>query len=840
MSSPHDLNSPRPSDPWSIPDRRSTEGRKRSKDVSSNEEWLTASPSPTRSIGERIAQRFRIIKQVGRGGMGTVYEAQDELRDERVALKFLNESLLQDPAAARRFLKEARISIRLQHPCIMRVYEVHEDRGQHFFSMELISAENLREAMNRWESTKSRPTVQEALQTIVPLLDALEYAHQHTVHRDIKPENIAMPQDSSPILMDFGIAEAQRSLRTTPNRETVSTMRAGTPYYMAPEQIKNPEHVDSRADQYSIAVVIYEILTGELPIGYARSMAELLPNGYEAFGMQVDRALAPDPNDRFRDISSFKAALLDHATPRFHWSQWKRKHPHLATFILITTVITVGCVLWSTAQGRAQDRAREDKRAYGQAQVVMEANYQREQILQASALEWRSNRDWLERQFKLEQRAWNSGLTNFQQWSQLANISNQLNKARFIWEELEPELNSNGLPRRLASLTSIPSQARANTSAHAALSQALARSNEIEKAQLELTKLTTDLNNRHQATRISNQISTLLATENLPQGWLPDLTNISEHDLAGAVERGVRAVRTKLDTWNSLFGYHQAPDLSFIASPSNHLRRATFLIEQQDYASAVDDLSSAYRILTDWTTEVQSLRARTEKVWREAAKKEQTDFGMRFIWTGDRYWSLCEVTVMDFARFMTESPHLNKEVGTFWKAPGYPQGPTHPVVGIDRDTAVRFTVWISTQFNKRFPLTSRLPTREDWEVLLRQQANPYRIGLFTNQDEWESNHFATHYLDPGVPPGATTRPVASGPASTFGLFDCLGNVWEWCEEDFPLPRSFQHFGRPSTWILMGGSPDVRVSYHDYSPPGDNFVWLVRKDRIGFRPTFVRR
>lgn len=828
------------SSPWSIPNRKSSRPTRQTGSDQNTPTSTTSTSTGLPETGDHIAQRFQIIRRIGQGGMGIVYEAHDAVRDERVALKFLNPNLLPDTGATQRFLNEARISVRLQHPHILRVYEVHEDRCQRFFSMELLSAENLRDQMNRWETSQNRPTAEEALHLIAPLFDALEYAHRHTVHRDIKPENIAITKNGTALLMDFGIAEVQRSIQTTPNRETLSALRVGTPYYMAPEQIKSSGKVDARADQYSIAVVLYEMLSGELPIGLTRSLAELLPAGYESFGAQVDRALAPNPTDRFPDITSFKAALREHSEPQFHWRQWWRKHPKQAVFtgILLTLLSATG--LWRFAQDRINQRVLANESTYSQARRLAEANYQQEQILKNTTLEFRQNRVWLERQFNLERKAWESGLTNFNQWSQLISISNELNAATTLWNRLELLITPNGLPLELNSLSTNPTQVQTESNARTALSSAIEYSNRLARVQADFHLFTSQIAAEHSEQHLAEQAITIAENKDAPKEWFPQPFSPTLTDLKTLIETGIRTVRNQLTTWNGLFGFEEAPDLTFLASPSNHLQRATFFLEQTDYAGALTELSNAHHTLNSWIDEVKSLHQRSSEVWEQAIDKEETDFGMRFIKVGDRYWSLWEVRVMDFARFITDQTHLSKQAGSFWKNPGYPQGPTHPVVGIDRETAQSFSVWIETQFHRRIEAFGSLPTLEDWSTVLAEESQPFKIGLFVNREEWESNHFTTRYQDPGLPAGFKTRTVGLGKPTSRGLFDCFDNLWEWCQENYNLPQAYQHFGKSDTWMLLGGSPHLQISYHEFPPPSGEFVWLARKDHIGFRPTFIKR
>ena len=219
---------------------------------------------------EELAPRFpglTIEHLLGRGGMGVVYKARHKALDRDVALKVLPASVAADPAFAERFQREARALARLQHPNIVLVYDfgqtVDEAGGGHFWLvMEYVDGTNIRQAMRA-----AQVGPKEALAIVPQICDALQYAHERgVVHRDIKPENVLLDKAGRVKVADFGLAkmmehgELDRTL-------TGAGQVMGTPHYMAPEQWERPKDVDHRADIYSLGVVFYEMLTGELPVG---------------------------------------------------------------------------------------------------------------------------------------------------------------------------------------------------------------------------------------------------------------------------------------------------------------------------------------------------------------------------------------------------------------------------------------------------------------------------------------------------------------------------------------------------------------------------------------------
>ncbi len=214
---------------------------------------------------EEVAAAFpqlEVLDFIGQGGMGFVYKVRQANLDRTVALKILSPELGRDPAFAERFAREARVLGKLSHPNIVTVFEHGESGGFFYLLMEFVDGVNLRQAMRA-----GRFTPEQALAVVPGICDALQAAHAMGVwHRDIKPENILLGAQGGVKIADFGIA---RIVGDSGRNFTLTTTGAalGSAAYMAPEQHEKPHDVDHRADIYSLGVVIYEMLTGELPLG---------------------------------------------------------------------------------------------------------------------------------------------------------------------------------------------------------------------------------------------------------------------------------------------------------------------------------------------------------------------------------------------------------------------------------------------------------------------------------------------------------------------------------------------------------------------------------------------
>jgi serine/threonine protein kinase/type II secretory pathway pseudopilin PulG len=259
----------------------------------------------------KLFPQLEILELIGKGGMGAVYKARQPALDRFVALKILAPRSGDDRDFAERFTREARALAKLNHPNIVGVYDFGQAGRLNYFIMEYLDGPNLRQIE---QAGKLSP--REALEIIPQICAALQFAHDEgIVHRDIKPENILLDKKGRVKIADFGLAkilgQEPKDFRLTGARDVV-----GTPHYMAPEQLEKPLTVDHRADIYSLGVVFYEMLTGELPLG------KFQPPSSCARGMQIDvrldevvlHALEKSPERRYQQASQVKTAVETIAT----------------------------------------------------------------------------------------------------------------------------------------------------------------------------------------------------------------------------------------------------------------------------------------------------------------------------------------------------------------------------------------------------------------------------------------------------------------------------------------------------------------------------------------------
>jgi eukaryotic-like serine/threonine-protein kinase len=273
--------------------------------------------------GDLINGKYRLIRLIGDGGMGSVFEARHEYLGTVVALKFLHSELASRPGLVARFLREARLSASIKSDHIARVTDVDQaSDGAAYLVMELLEGQSLRELLD--SEGRLPPSV--ALDYTLQMLDGLEAAHAiGVVHRDLKPDNVFIvdtPKGKLVKLLDFGIAKL-RSSKELQGGLTRPGVMMGTPEYMAPEQAYAADSVDVRADVYSVGAILYEMLAGTRPAQgddpleiAAFIMAQKVPRLSqvdrtipEPLSAVVHRAMAPMPADRFTTVSELRAAL---------------------------------------------------------------------------------------------------------------------------------------------------------------------------------------------------------------------------------------------------------------------------------------------------------------------------------------------------------------------------------------------------------------------------------------------------------------------------------------------------------------------------------------------------
>jgi serine/threonine protein kinase len=297
--------------------------------------------APRPPTPEELAPHFpglAIEALIGRGGMGAVYRARQSALERTVALKVLHAHVAERSGFAERFGREARTLARLDHENLVTVHEFGQAGPWFYFVMEFVDGVGLRQML---EARSVSP--REALGLVAQICDALQYAHdQGVVHRDIKPENILVDRRGRVRILDFGLSKL---VGLEGRGLTHSHQVMGTPQYMAPEQWSSPLEVDHRADIYSLGVVFYELLTGELPVGPYQA-----PSRRVAVDVRLDevvlRTLEREPQQRFQRASEVKTRVETIAsTPSAPVSHGRARRRHGSWPLVLVGVALVAFLL---------------------------------------------------------------------------------------------------------------------------------------------------------------------------------------------------------------------------------------------------------------------------------------------------------------------------------------------------------------------------------------------------------------------------------------------------------------------------------------------------------------
>ncbi len=300
------------------PVKTSSSSAKTSAPGSSSPSKKPAAMSEDSKSGKSVSQigDYKIIKKLGKGGMGEVYLAHQISLDRTAALKVLSKQLAGKEDFIKRFYREARAMAKIDHPNAVRVFEVREDLGIHYVAMEYVDGKS----MQKWMDELGKLSIGDAVHVVMRCAEALQSAHaQNMIHRDIKPDNVMLTSKGAVKVADFGLAKALDDDLSM----TQSGTGLGTPYYMAPEQARNAKHVDGRADLYALGVTFYYFVTGNLPFT-GNSTIEVIQNKEagrftparklnaqvsERLELIIDKMMLKDPNQRFKDCAEFMKAL---------------------------------------------------------------------------------------------------------------------------------------------------------------------------------------------------------------------------------------------------------------------------------------------------------------------------------------------------------------------------------------------------------------------------------------------------------------------------------------------------------------------------------------------------
>ncbi len=366
-----------------------------------------------RGTGKRRVGRYELISELGAGAFGTVWRALDTELGREVAVKLPRHGRFDSPAQEERFLREARSSAQLQHPGVVAVHDVGRDSDTVFLVADLIHGVSLADWLKQ-----NRIAFREAAEIAAQVADALRFAHERgVVHRDLKPSNVMLSfsreregsggfammegsrlSDAVPRITDFGLAKRDAGEVTM----TIEGQVLGTPAYMSPEQMRDPHSVDGRSDIYSLSVMLYEMLTGELPFRGVtrmvlqqvleeepippRRLNDKIPRDLETITL---KCLAKEPARRYQSAGDLAAELRrwlagEPVTARpagrmertWRWCRRKPAQAGMITTLIATVVALSGAAIWLDASRKSEQRARLEEEKQREAAQASEAKTQ--------------------------------------------------------------------------------------------------------------------------------------------------------------------------------------------------------------------------------------------------------------------------------------------------------------------------------------------------------------------------------------------------------------------------------------------------------------------------------
>lgn len=834
---------------------------------------LSAGSGNAMRSGELFASRFKIGGSLGQGGMGTVYEASDSLRGEAVAIKVLVPGLLQDREAIRQFQSEAAIATRLSHPNIVTVYDFHAHDETHAIVMERLRGKTLRDEIHGRKDAGTTFTTAEIEGILGPVCQALEYAHAFTVHRDVKPENIWIGEDGTVKLMDFGLAMLVQRGANPLSLHTLSRLRLGSPYYMAPEQLQDARRASAAADQFAVGVIAYELLSGSLPMGLAKPLRELRPDLPYRLTDVIDRALAIAPEDRFPSVGAFWEAFQRGCRSRRSWRQQLDSRPVLRNSILAVAAVVALALLTSWAISSVENRAgrllsqtgeasnslQEAKRMISEIRqpiddmlrAQIEAKVGLEAARELAAPDGRDFAAVLLREIELSRkeqkfaeadRAWrlilprlNDARAPFALSNRLADLEGALRvhdfdgfvRARgYLEKEIEEEQEAIELIKPLA--------------ASQVAVEALKQADRVESARAQSEDGAVGLDSTAAAPLSATGMSDALQDSEETRGELAK-------QLKRRFDELVTSHQQALSRWQFLFPKTEPPPIEFLGHPSAKASAAHGWQKLGRYDRAFPLLTEAAAIMNGWAEEVEDMHKRCEPMWSQAkaeGRAFENPFGMRFVRIGEGvdsfYWSIWETRVMDYAWHVRLDEKEQKNEGAFWKDPGFPIGPTFPVLGVEQDGARGFAHWLGLHF----PVAGSaevygLPTIKMYEKMLEDeptwQASKAKRGALPFNTNLLSRHWLNYWADPETVPERHIGPVGIGEPSSQGLYNLADNTWEWASDYLATERGENSFGSDSKFYVLygGGSFFGQIGKNGEKPPKDH-IFVGRNDALGFR------
>lgn len=774
--------------------------------------------------GVVLGQRFKLLRFLGSGSVGAVYEAYDANRSERVAIKVFFPGLTEDFSLRQRLIDSARRSANLIHPGVTRVFEMHEGDGLVWMCMELETGGSLRSWLEAEDAGAKGPPSDLASSWIHSVILVLESVSEKTIHLSLKPENIFPQAEGGVRLGDFGF---QHCLDR--RRANLSSLVTSSACYQAPETLHGEQHPDARADQFSVAAIYYQLLSGTPPVGIVEPLGlegKKIPKKLEK---TLRRALSPNPDDRFPSLVEFKQALQ----PEPRLFVWLRRVAAVAALVALTLALwagaafllpdlTVGRGFQSAFLGELQrQRMSEAQQLWNNTALLLlrcdEIRSELDQILNEDtpvllSMDNRSNletsdlslvalsewadKDWdslrgdvreaLNRgQRGLDRRRWNRAIQLLTPWQD--SVARQhvemLARFRYLGKYF-------GVGKIVAGFT------------------ALNGANGYEEVWGSLFSPEDDA-------------VSLTSRELDLDAFARSLTSRADAILGDTEEKTLQARQAFIARVGEL-----AVAPLHLGDPSALLAEAQSLRGPESWARVQELYRQAQSFWSTWALEYDRLPVPTVPF-------TENSLGMRFveIRSGLRM-SVFETRLIDYESFVQ---HAGYDADRHWRwlhDEFVQTSPFEPVVNLLRDNCDAFCEWL-TRFERSRGLIGadelyRMPTGEEWSWAAGPSANWDQTGGVPEEAVRRRNNL---YLDDDG--YEFTAPVGRFPPNALGLYDVEGNVAEWCQDRLGGETRFYHgFVRGATWRRDGireiGGYEFPSTRHLYRDLGFRVVLVKTK------------
>ncbi|MFL0797271.1 MAG: SUMF1/EgtB/PvdO family nonheme iron enzyme [Cellvibrionaceae bacterium] len=772
--------------------------------------------------GQVLAGRYKIEEKIAAGGMGVVYRAHDQNRNEDIAIKVMLPSLVKNQRARDKFMDEARLSSKLSHPNIVNVYDVQNEGDLYFITMELLEGQDLRDVMENRKATRQPFTKDEVLELLEQLTEGLNHAHQSTVHRDLKPENIFLTEDGDYKVMDFGIARVQST-----SQRTQSGTVSGTAYYMAPEQVKGAKAIDARADQYAIAVFTYELLAGEVPTGMITPLHEIRPDVGKGFSRALERALANKPEDRYDTLDDFFFALEKGKAGGAGLNLNINRGALAMAAMLIVGLLLMGGIwqsglidtdkLFISKEEIAQKKAVSAKLA-GEIKTLQKRLATGKRTLDSDVRDAQRNSSVDLAALEYWQRTTEDAIF---EGSTLVELEGQLAMAQTLLRDESFEQAQQHFTTVKAGYKTLYNNFQAGEQLHALQQNAEAEYNAWAKlkrnygvSNLTAERKAQDLENRaKQQERTGELAQATNSWKDTIEAWQAAQNSVGDDVAAIQADRRAKDKARKAEAERKRLAAIEAEKKRKAKAKGALIRRLAgefVSIPGGSFMMGSNDGNSDEK-------PVHRVNIRPFTMGKYEVTKGQFEAFVND--TGYRTDAEKNTAGKDGCYAYKGGADFGWTAGTSWRNPGYSQKGSDPVVCISHNDTQAYIQWLNKQTGNHY----RLPTEAEWEYAARAgSSSKYSFGNSESQ-LCENGNGVDQSLKAQIPEwkwtvsscrdGYTfTAPVGSFAPNAFGLYDMHGNVWEWVQDCYhdsysgaPSDGSAWESGSCAKRVLRGGS-----------------------------------